>query len=143
MIALGDERTIQQDPAFAIRVMVDIAIRALSPAVNDPTTAVQVLNHLGELLRLIGTTHLEQRTERADADTAASVVMLAPRWDDFLALAVTEIREYGATSIQVVRRLRAMLEEALARPCGPSIVQPSRPSWRGSTRASTRAGAAR
>ncbi len=73
---------------------------------------MQVLNHLGELLRLIGTTHLEQRTERADADTAASVVMLAPRWDDFLALAVTEIREYGATSIQGVRRLRAMLESS-------------------------------
>ena len=52
MIALGVERTIQQDPAFAIRIMVDIANRALSSAVNDPTTAVQVLNHLGETLRL-------------------------------------------------------------------------------------------
>ena len=48
MIALGDERTIEQDPAFALRIMVDIAIRALSPAVNDPTTAVQVLNQLGD-----------------------------------------------------------------------------------------------
>jgi uncharacterized membrane protein len=43
MFALGRERTIEQDPAFALRVLVDIAIRALSPAVNDPTTAVQVL----------------------------------------------------------------------------------------------------
>ena len=42
--------TIEQDPAFAVRVMVDVAIRALSPAVNDPTTAVQVLNHLEDLL---------------------------------------------------------------------------------------------
>ena len=56
MIALGVERTIEQDPAFAIRVMVDIVIRGLSPAVNDPTTAVQVLDHLGETLRLIGAT---------------------------------------------------------------------------------------
>ena len=55
-IALGVERTIEQDPAFAIRIMVDIAIRALSPAVNDPTTAVQVLGHLGEMLRLVGST---------------------------------------------------------------------------------------
>lgn len=111
MIALGDERTINQDPAFAIRIMVDVAIRALSPAVNDPTTAVQVLNYLGELLRLIGTTDLEKRAEPTEAGTAPAVVMLARRWEDFLALGVTEIREYGATSIQVVRRLRAMLEE--------------------------------
>ena len=50
MVALGIERTIDQDPAFALRILVDIAIRALSPAVNDPTTAVQVLNHLEDLL---------------------------------------------------------------------------------------------
>ena len=58
MIALGDERTIQQDPAFAIRIMVDIALMALSPAVNAPTTATQVLGHLGETLRMIGATDL-------------------------------------------------------------------------------------
>ena len=56
MVALGAERTIEQDPSFAIRVMVDIAIRALSPAVNDPTTAVQVLDYLEETLRLVGAT---------------------------------------------------------------------------------------
>ena len=56
LIALGEERTIEQDPAFAIRIMVDIASRALSPAVNDPTTAVQVLNHLGDTLRHVGAT---------------------------------------------------------------------------------------
>ena len=58
MIALGVERTIEQDPAFAIRIMVDIANKALSPAVNDPTTAVQVLNHLGDTLRMVGSTPL-------------------------------------------------------------------------------------
>ena len=109
LIALGDERTIQQDPAFAIRVMVDIAIRALSPAVNDPTTAVQVLDYLGETLRHVGATP----SPRVAADEAREpfVVVRHRRWEDFLALAVTEIREYGAASIQVVRRLRAMLEE--------------------------------
>ena len=68
MIALGEERTFDQDPAFAIRMMVDIANRALSPAVNDPTTAVQVLDHLGEVLGLIGRTDLEQRTKPKSAD---------------------------------------------------------------------------
>ena len=68
MIALGTERTIEQDPAFALRVMVDVAIRALSPAVNDPTTAVQVLDHLEDTLTLIGTTAgLTGRWEFRDA----------------------------------------------------------------------------
>jgi uncharacterized membrane protein len=60
MIVLGDERTIEQDPAFGIRIMVDIADKALSPAINDPTTAVQALNHLSDVLRLIGTTDLSR-----------------------------------------------------------------------------------
>jgi len=84
---------------------------ALSPAVNDPTTAVQVIDHLGETLRLIGTTDLAAQSNLRDAPSAGSVVMHTRRWDDFLELAVTEIRDYGATGIQVSRRLRAMLEE--------------------------------
>jgi uncharacterized membrane protein len=110
MVALGAERTIEQDPTFAIRVMVDIAVRALSPAVNDPTTAVQVLDYLEESLRMVGS---------ADAPVAAAplatlttgVIMPVRTWPDVLALGITEIREYGATSIQVTRRLRALLEE--------------------------------
>jgi uncharacterized membrane protein len=113
MIAIGDERTFDQDPAFALRMMVDIANRALSPAVNDPTTAAQVLDHIGEVLILIGRTDLEQRTKPARADTPAAVVMATHRWEDFVTLGVTEIREYGATSVQITRRLRALLEELL------------------------------
>ena len=110
MVALGDERTIEQDPAFAIRIMVDIAIRALSPAVNDPTTAVQVLDHLGDTLRMVGSTLLPLPSAGRDAGSAE---VLAPvrRWEDFLSLGVTEIREYGEASVQVMRRLRAVLEE--------------------------------
>jgi uncharacterized membrane protein len=110
MIALGVERTIEQDPAFAIRIMVDIAIRALSPAVNDPTTAVQVLDHLEDLLRLVGQTDLSEYQERAVADVEVGLVVPIRRWNDYLTLSVTEIREYGARSIQVVRRMRALLE---------------------------------
>jgi uncharacterized membrane protein len=113
MVALGTERTIEQDPAFAIRIMVDIANLALSPAVNDPTTAVQVLDHLGETLRLIGTTDLAGQSKLRGEPGPGSVVMHTRRWEDFLELGVTEIRNYGATGIQVNRRLRAMLEELL------------------------------
>jgi uncharacterized membrane protein len=110
LVALGVERTIEQDPAFAIRVMVDVAVRALSPAVNDPSTAVQVLDHLGETLRLVGTAPSPQDTGPSGAFTSG-VVMPIRIWPDYLSLAVTEIREYGATSVQVLRRLRALLEE--------------------------------
>jgi len=110
MVALGAERTIEQDPAFAMRVMVDIAIRALSPAVNDPTTAVQVLDYLEETLRMLGSA--EPPAAGVPSDTLTTgVVMPVRTWPDFLALGITEIREYGATSIQVTRRLRALLDE--------------------------------
>jgi uncharacterized membrane protein len=125
MVALGDERTIEQDPAFAIRIMVDIAIRALSPAVNDPTTAVQVLNHLGDTLRMVGSTPLPVPSARRTAGNA-EVLVPVRRWEDFLSLAVTEIREYGSTSVQVMRRLRAVLEEL-----HESVLPDRRPSVEG------------
>jgi uncharacterized membrane protein len=110
MIALGDERTIEQDPAFAIRIMVDIALMALSPAVNAPTTATQVLDHLGETLRVIGATDLDRVAESAVGNKPPAVVMPIQRWEDYFTLGVTEIRQYGASAIQVMRALRAMLE---------------------------------
>jgi uncharacterized membrane protein len=114
MVALGIERTIEQDPAFAVRIMVDVAVKALSPAVNDPTTAVQVLDHLEDTLRLIGTTDIRSHTHYTDGEGRVRLLVPARRWEDYLALGVTEIREYGASAIQVTRRLRAALEELLA-----------------------------
>jgi uncharacterized membrane protein len=110
MIALGDERTIQQEPAFAIRIMVDIALMALSPAVNAPTTATQVIGHLGETLRVIGVTDLGRRPLGSPGHDRPPVVIRTHRWEDYLELGVTEIRQYGASGIQVMRALRDMLE---------------------------------
>ena len=111
-LALGIERTIDQDPAFALRILVDVAIRALSPAVNDPTTAVQVIDHLEDTLALIGRTPgLDGRWEYRDDSNLLRLVMPAHRFEDYLSLGVTEIRVYGAPSIQVMRRLRAALLE--------------------------------
>ena len=110
MVALGAERTIEQDPAFALRVMVDIAIRALSPAINDPTTAVQVIDYLEEALRVVGSTPPPPGATSPD-QLASGVVMPVRTWAGYVSLSVTEIRTCGATSIQVVRRLRTMLEE--------------------------------
>jgi uncharacterized membrane protein len=110
MFALGLERTIDQDPAFGLRIMVDIAIKALSPAINDPTTAVQLLGYIENLLKLIGSSAPPGRLVLADVDGNARVMIPGRTWEDFLGLGVTEIRRYGAGSLQVCRRLRAVLE---------------------------------
>jgi uncharacterized membrane protein len=112
-IALGAERTMEQDPAFPFRIIVDIASKALSPAINDPTTAVLALDQLHHLLRNLGTRKLDTGLVR-DRDLRPRLVYRTPDWEDFVELAVTEIRQFGATSIQVPRRLRAMLEDLLA-----------------------------
>lgn len=113
LIAQGDERTIEQDPAFALRIMVDIAIRALSAAINDPTTAVQVLDHVETFLQRLGRSDLRDRYVVADAQGVPRVVIPGRGWDDYLRLGVTEIRVYGAHSVQVCRRLRAVLDGLL------------------------------
>lgn len=113
LVALGPERTIDQDPAFALRVLVDIAIRALSPAVNDPTTAVQVLNYIESFLHTVGKTRLPGRYVLADGHGDARFVLPGRDWDSYLQLAVCEIMEYGSSSVQICRRLRAMLEGLL------------------------------
>ena len=110
MVALGHERTIDQDPAFAVRIIVDIAIRALSPAVNDPTTATQMINHLEAVLAGVGT-RVSERGALTDADGHLRLAVRTRSWDDYLDLGVSEIRQYGRDSPQICRRLRAMLTD--------------------------------
>ena len=79
---------------------------------NDPTTAVQVIDHLEDTLALIGRTQgLDGRWEYRDGEDRLRLVMPAHRFEDYLSLGVTEIRVYGASSVQVMRRLRAALLE--------------------------------
>jgi len=111
MIALGVERTAEQDLAFTIRIMVDVAIKALSAAINDPTTAIQSIDHLAKVLRRLGSASLRGRLEFRDQQGTPRVVVPGRSWTDYLSLAVTEIREFGATDIQVLRRLKALLED--------------------------------
>ena len=107
-VGLAATRTFEQDPKYAIRLLVDIAIRALSPAINDPTTAVQALDQIEDLLRRLGRRQLEAGYVR-DGTGAVRVVVPVPQWQDYLGLAFDEIRQFGATSVQVQRRMRAVL----------------------------------
>ena len=65
LVAFGPERTIEQDSTFALRVIVDIAIKALSPAINDPTTAVLAIDQLQRLLRTAGNRNLHNERKTA------------------------------------------------------------------------------
>ena len=112
-LAMGDERTLDDDPAFAFRMMVDVAIKALSPAVNDPTTAVQALDRIEDLLRYAAAKHLSVGVV-ADATGVMRLVYKTPTWDDLVELAFDEIRAFGAGQYQVARRLRALLDALIA-----------------------------
>jgi uncharacterized membrane protein len=112
-VALGQERTLEQDPTYAFRIIVDIASKALSPAINDPTTAVLAIDQIHHLLRNVGSRSLASGRE-TDSKGELRLVYRTPDWEDFVHLAVTEIRQYGRDSIQIMRRLRAMLENLIS-----------------------------
>ncbi len=112
-VVLGDERTIEDDPAFAIRMLVDVAIKALSPAVNDPTTAVQSLDRIEDLLRYASSKHLSTGTV-TDRRGTVRFVYPTPTWEDLVELPLDEIRAFGAGQYQVARRLRALLDDLIA-----------------------------
>lgn len=107
VFVLARQRTVRQDPGFVLRIFVDIAIRALSPAINDPTTAVQTIDRIESLL-----VHLEERQPGpayvVDSGGTPRGLIHAPSWIEYYELGTTEIRIYGRKSIQIHRRLRAL-----------------------------------
>jgi uncharacterized membrane protein len=80
--------------------------------VNDPTTAVLALDQIANLLLCLGRRRLDEGRIR-DQDGKLRVVYGTPDWPDYVMLAVSEVRHYGAGSLQVDRRLRAMLEHLI------------------------------
>ncbi len=107
-VQIGQERTMTQDAAFGFRQIVDIAERALSPGVNDPTTAVQALDQIHDLLRRLAVRRFPSSFSLDDRGDVL-LHLPRPRWPDYVALALDEIRQYGSGSIQITRRLRHLL----------------------------------
>lgn len=83
---------------------------ALSPAVNDPTSAVEGLYALDAILGRLGQRRLGASGIIDDAGTLR-LVLPTPGWDELIDLALTEIRHYGAEPPQIARRLPALLDE--------------------------------
>lgn len=112
-VVFGGERTIEQDPLFAFRILVDIAIKALSPAINDPTTGVLAIDQLQRLLRRAGRRDLRSNYVLGQ-DGNVRLILRTPNWEDFVHLTFTEIRFYGASNIQIARRLRASIMDLMS-----------------------------
>ncbi len=97
-IAIGDTRTMQQDIGFGILQMVDIALRALSPGVNDPNTANDLIVHLGEVMLALWETAAGTRRITTDGRT---LIRTDLDHADYLSAAFDQIRRYGAGDIDV------------------------------------------
>lgn len=122
--AIGDGRTMQQDVEFGLVQLTDIAVRALSPGVNDPTTACDITVHIGNVLVSIWERQVSPSGVTIDDRT---IVLVRPTHAAYLERAVGPIRRYGATDPEVMttllRALGGLRREALRRglpgPIGP------------------------
>jgi uncharacterized membrane protein len=111
-IVVGRERAFHQDPAFAFRLLADIGLRALSPAVNDPATAVQVLDAMEGLLSRLAATSMRARSLTDDKD-AVRVVLRLPTWTDFLHISLDDLFAAATHSPMVLVRARTLLRNVL------------------------------
>jgi len=111
----GNERTMSQDPEFGFSQLADIALRALSPSLNDPTTAVQVIDQLHDLLRVLLDRPIPSPLVLR-SDDGASVLVPAPDWDAYVRASVDQVARAGREHPVIAERLRLMLDD-LARDC--------------------------
>lgn len=118
-VVLESERTPNQDAAFGLRQLVDVAERALSPGINDPSTAVQALDCVHDLLRALVVRKIPAPA-RFDEAKRLRLFLPCPDWSDYVHLGLDEVRQYGGASIQVMRRLRTLIKDLV------SLAPPSR-----------------
>jgi len=109
-VVRGTERTLDQDPMLAFRLLADIGLRALSPAVNDPATAVESLDATGDLLRHLATRDLD-RTDVLDDDGALRARLVVPTWEDYVRTGVADLLPAAAASPMVLGRIGLLLDQ--------------------------------
>jgi uncharacterized membrane protein len=110
-VVVDSERSLRYDPFYALRLLVDIALKALSPGINDPTTAVRALDEIEGVLRVAAGLRLgPRRSSRGEAQ----VVVPAPTWADVVALGLLEIMVFGAGQPQITRRVTALIDDLIA-----------------------------
>jgi uncharacterized membrane protein len=121
-VRIGYQRTLQQDVRFGMRQLVDIALRALSPAVNDPYTAIQAIHRLTVLLCALAPLPLGDY-QVSGGTTTARLIVHAPAFADYAELACSLIRRYGAAEPTVSAALLIMLHDAQVLVTDPDRMQ--------------------
>ncbi len=107
---VDDRRSINQDPLFGVRQLVDIALKGLSPGINDPTTADYALYHLGDALGRLADRAIPPVGESA-AGGAAHLFFTRPTWDDFVDAAFDQVRRAATGQVQVLQTLLDVLAD--------------------------------
>jgi uncharacterized membrane protein len=110
LVAIERERKPDSDPAFGFRKLVDIAERSIAQPFDDPTTAVQAIHRLHDCLRQLAPRQFPSG-EHYDEEGQLRLVTRTMGWDGYVRLAFDELRQIGASSPQVSRRLHAALED--------------------------------
>jgi uncharacterized membrane protein len=116
---LSAYRSVYQDAEFGIRQMVDIALKALSPGVNDSTTAVTSVDHIGAVLVRLARRRIEP-AHRLDAQGRLRVIALGPSFESLLGAALDEIRQNATGNTSVLARLLRTLAEVAACTADPA-----------------------
>jgi len=112
-MVLAPERSLQQDAAFGVQQIADIGMKALSPSVNDPTTAINALDRIGQVLVAAGRAP-DTPLAFADASGTVRLEVPFPRFDDLVALAFEGVRTYGAGTPAVALHMARVLSQLLA-----------------------------
>ena len=110
-VSLGHERTAEQDVAFGFRELVDIAVKAISPGINDPTTAAEALNYLSDLVVRLQDRRLGSQLKRDD-DGVPRLVLPDRDHRYYLDLACAQLRRFGAEQPEVLTALLRLLRDA-------------------------------
>jgi len=108
LFVIGDYRTIEQDAAFGIRQIVDMAVKSLSPAINDPTTACSCLDHLGSLMVRLAPRQLSSPARSKDG--TLRLIAKGPTFEDFARLAFEQVRQNAGRDTAVIYRLIQTIE---------------------------------
>ncbi|MEI8082661.1 MAG: DUF2254 family protein, partial [Actinomycetes bacterium] len=108
VLVTGVDRTPIQDPLLPVRLIVDIALKALSPALNDPATAVQAMDALEPILAQLAVRDLQTGTLRDRAGSVVATVSV-PDWDDILSQLVDDLVVCGSPLPTSGRRLGCLL----------------------------------
>lgn len=119
LFVLGSQPTMQQDIAFGIRQIVDISIKAISPAVNDPTTAINCIDHLGVILATL-VTRKTPDLDRVDASGKLRIIVHERSFHDYARLAFDQLRHYGAGDPVIVIRLLDTIKQVAAITSNPA-----------------------